>query len=178
MADCHHNRAVTLIEMLVVLGIITVLASLVVTLTLRVDNQSKERALDAAFSLVSTSLREYYEFRDTFPAQPTRIAWQPGWTDLQYQAGLVEVLTHIESMVQELKSVPDSRRVFEQLDPKSIKNEAGLPDVVELRDPWGTVLDYVYEYDAGDRFPELISAGPDKRFGTADDISSKGRKQN
>lgn len=178
MTDCRHNRAVTLVEMMVVLGIIVVLASLIVTLTRRVDNQSKERSLDSAFSLLSTSLREYYEFRDTFPAQPTRIVWLPAWTDLEYKAGLDQVLAHIELMVQGLKSVPDSRRVLEQLDPELIKNETGLSDVVELRDPWGTLLDYVYDFDAGDRFPELISAGPDKRFGTADDISSKGRKQN
>ena len=178
MADCRHNRAVTLVEMMVVLGIIVVLASLVVTLTLRVDNQSKERSLDSVFSLLNTSLREYYEFRDEFPEQPTRIAWLPGWTEPQYQAGLDEVLVHIELMVQGLRSVPDSRRVLEQLDPELIKSETGLPNVAELRDPWGTVMDYVYSHDAGDRFPELISAGPDKRFGTADDISSKGRKQN
>ena len=50
-------------------------------------------------------------------------------------------------------------------------------DSSELRDPWGTLLDYVYEYAGGkgDTFPELISAGPDRQFGTADDISSKGK---
>jgi hypothetical protein len=155
---------VTLVEMLVVLGIITVLAGIVITLTLRVDNQSKERALDSAFALLSTSLREYYEFRDIFPPQPVR------------DSGLA--LEHIELMVRELRSVPDSRQVLDQLDPGLIRSEAGLADVPELRDPWGTVLDYIYDYDAGDRFPELISAGPDRRFGTEDDISSKGRKQN
>ena len=161
MADCHHNKAVTLIEMMVVLGIITVLAGIVVTLTLRVDNQSKERALDGAFALLNTSLRQYYEFRDTFPSQPER------------DSGLA--LAHIEFMLKELESVPDSRQVLNQLDPGLIKSEAGLPEVRELRDPWGTVLDYIYDHSAGDRFPELISAGPDRLFGTPDDISSKSR---
>jgi len=33
------------------------------------------------------------------------------------------------------------------------------------------VLDY--RYVAGNNFPELVSAGPDKIFGTADDISNR-----
>lgn len=164
MADCRHNKAVTLIEMLVVLGIIAVVASLAITLTLRVDNQSKERALDSAFALLSSSLREYYEFTDKFPLQP--------------QQDHAFALDHIEVMVKKLQSVPDSRRVLDQLDPGLVKNEKGAVDSPELRDPWGTLLDYVYDDGAGDTFPELISAGPDKQFGTADDISSKGRQQN
>ena len=54
MAERSSQQGVTLIEMMVVLGIIVVLAGLVVTLTLRVDNQSKERALDSAFALLSS----------------------------------------------------------------------------------------------------------------------------
>ncbi len=162
MTDGTRSRGVTLVELLVVMGIIAVLASLVVTLTLRVDNQSKERALDSAFSLVSTSLREYYEFRDAFPQQPERNA--------------TNALAHIELMMQELRSVPDARQVLDQLNPALIKSQTGLADVPELRDPWGTVLDYVYDRAAGDNFPELISAGPDRQFGTGDDISSKGKR--
>jgi len=163
MTEGHHNKAFTMIEMMVVLGIIAVLAAIVVTLTLRVDNQSKERALDNAFKLLNASLREYYEVKDKFPEQAVR------------DNSLA--LAHIELMVKELRSVPDSRAVLDKLDPATIKNKAGDPDIVEIQDPWGTVLDYVYEYAAGkgDSFPELISAGPDRKFGTSDDISSRTR---
>ncbi len=82
----------------------------------------------------------------------------------------------IELMMQELRSVPDSRKVLDQLNPSLVNSQTGLADVPELRDPWGTVLDYVYDRDAGDNVPELISAGPDRQFGTGDDISSKGRR--
>lgn len=162
MTDWTHNRAVTLVEMLVVLGIIAVVAGFVVTLTLRVDNQSKEKALDSAFALLSTSLREYYEFRNTFPQQTERNS--------------ANALAHIELMVQELRSVPDSRQVLDHLNPTMVKSTIGIADVPELRDPWGTVLDYVYDHGTGDSFPELISAGPDRQFGTNDDISSKSRR--
>jgi hypothetical protein len=43
--------------------------------------------------------------------------------------------------------------------------------VPEIYDPWGTPLDYRYE--AGENFPELISAGPDRKFGNADDITNR-----
>ena len=163
MADDRRDRAVTLIEMLVVLGVIAVLASLVVVLTLRMDTQSKERALNSTFSLVNASLREYYEFRDGFPVQSVQ---DPNFA-----------VSHIEGMMKELHSVPDSRHVFEQVNQKLIENKTGVAGVTELKDPWGTVLDYVYDPDQGDRFPELISAGPDKRFGTEDDIRSKSRQK-
>lgn len=165
MTQEHHNRAVTLVEMMVVLGIIAVLAGLVVTLTLRVDNQSKERALDSAFGLLNTALREYYEVKGRFPEQSARDAHD-------------FALDHNEWMVKELRSVPDARAVLEQLNPATVKSLAGDPTIAEIRDPWGTVLDYVYEYadGKGDTFPELISAGPDRKFGTEDDISSRVRR--
>ncbi len=176
MANCHSNRAVTLIEMTVVLGIIALLAAIVVTVTLRVENQSNERSLGSAFALLGTSLREYYEFRDAFPEQTERIDWQTVAAN-DYATYLARVVTHIESMVVVLRSVPDSRHVLDQLNPALIRSQEDTTDVSELRDPWGTVLDYVYDPAGGDTFPELISAGPDKVFGTADDISSKNAKK-
>ncbi|MGE5294846.1 MAG: type II secretion system protein, partial [Solirubrobacterales bacterium] len=129
MADDRHNRAVTLVEMLVVLGVIAVLAGMVVKLTLRVDTQSKERALNSAFALLSTSLREYYEFRDTFP--PQSAVNDPNSAAL-----------HIETMMAALRSVPESRQVLDQLNQTLIQRKPGAAtDVLEVKDPWGTVLD-------------------------------------
>jgi prepilin-type N-terminal cleavage/methylation domain-containing protein len=164
MTDSRHNRAVTLIEMLVVLGIIVVLAGIVVTVTLRVDSQSKENTLQNAFAVVKSALRECYEATGGFPLQPVRNS--------------TRAAAHVESMMQQLLSVPASRQVLEKLSPALVRmTPAGQR---QLCDPWGTALDYVYVYDdklpeQGSDFPELISAGPDKMFGTADDISSRGR---
>ena len=152
--------------MLVVLGIIMVLSGIVITLTVRVDNQSKENSLRSAFALVGSALREYYEAKGQFPPQPE--------TDL----ASTNALTHIEFMLQELRSVPASRQVLDKLDPALVRSEGGTADLRSLCDPWGTVMDYVYV--AGNNFPELISAGPDKQFGlnrsdplAQDNISSK-----
>jgi hypothetical protein len=55
--------------------------------------------------------------------------------------------------------------------------------LLRIVDPWGTTLLYDYSYEhqlpSGSTiivkrtFPEITSAGPDKTFGTADDISSR-----
>jgi prepilin-type N-terminal cleavage/methylation domain-containing protein len=160
MVNSRHNNGVTLVEMLVVLGIIMVLATIVVTLTLRVDTQSKENALRNAFALVGSALREYYDAKGQFPPQAER--------------NPANALAHIESMYQELRSVPASRQVLDKLSPGVVKSEGGVADLRSLSDPWGTVMDYVYV--PGNTFPELISAGPDKQFGTGDDISNKGMR--
>jgi len=160
MTGLNRKNGLTLVEMLVVLGVIMVLGGFVVVLTRRVDNQSKENAVANAFTLLGGALREYYEFRGAFPLQADR--------------NPANALAHVELMVQELRSVPASRQVLEKLSPALVKSVAGVADVPELCDPWGTVLDYTYARN--ETFPELLSAGPDKRFGTADDISSKGKR--
>jgi hypothetical protein len=45
-------------------------------------------------------------------------------------------------------------------------------DLVRFIDPWGTSLWYLYD-PAADTFPKVLSAGPDKTFGTPDDIENK-----
>jgi len=160
MTDLRHNSGVTLVEMLVVLSIIIVLSGITVTLTRRVDNQSKENGLRNAFALVGSSLREYYEFKGQFPPQAERNA--------------ANALTHVEFMVQELRLVPASRQVLDKVSASLIKADSTSAGVQFLCDPWGTVVDYIYA-PGNDTFPELISAGPDRLFGTGDDISSKGK---
>ncbi len=160
MANSRHNSGVTLVEMLVVLGIIVVLSGIVVTVTLRVDTQSKENALRNAFALVAVALREYYEAKGQFPPQAER--------------NPANALAHIESMYQELRSVPASRQVLDKLAPAWSKMKGGIADLRSMSDPWGTVMDYVYVPE--NTFPELISAGPDRQFGTGDDISNKGMR--
>jgi prepilin-type N-terminal cleavage/methylation domain-containing protein len=160
MANSRHNSGVTLVEMLVVLGIILVLSGIVVTVTLRVDTQSKENALRNAFALVGSALREYYDAKGQFPPQAER--------------NPANALAHIESMYQELRLVPASRQILDKLAPGVVKNEGGIADLRSMSDPWGTVMDYVYVPD--NTFPELISAGPDRQFGTGDDISNKGMR--
>ena len=109
MADGKRNNAVTLVEMLVVLGIITVLAGIVLTATLRVDNQAKERALANAFALLNSVLREYYEAESKFPVQAER--------DSNNR------LLHVETMMQRLRTVPACREVLDKLSGTTAKSQ-------------------------------------------------------
>jgi prepilin-type N-terminal cleavage/methylation domain-containing protein len=147
-------KGLTLVEMVVVIGVVLVLAGIVVSLTRHVDSQSKERTLSNTFAVLKSALQEYYEFMDAFPIQ----------ADLT-----TGVTTRAITLYGQLDFVPASRQVLQQIDRSFIQGDT--PNVFRVCDPWGTAIDY--RYKDGDTFPELISAGPDKTFGTPDDISSR-----
>ncbi len=152
----------TLVEMLVVLGVIALLVGVAIAITRRVENQSKERAVANVFALLRGALQEFYEETDAFPEQSERDSSQ--------------ATVHIEWLYEQLDSIPASRRVLAQVNRALIVSSDTTGDATQeaplrICDPWGTVLDYFYAPD--DQFPELISAGPDEEFGTADDISSR-----
>ncbi len=155
MADWKYKRGMTLVEILVVLAVIAALAAMIIKVTLRVENQSSENIVANAFSLLKAALREYYEYTDTFPVplRPTGSG-------------------RIQDVYDALDAVPTSRQILKGIDTVLVQRHDKQPAPARLYDPWGTPFDYIYT--PGDTFPELVSAGPDKTFGTADDISSKG----
>jgi type II secretory pathway pseudopilin PulG len=157
MTNVKHNAGLSLVEILVVVGVIAVLAGLIVAITLRVENQSKERAVANVFALLRSALQEHYEDTGAFPLQPER----------DYS----KAVAHIELLYRHLDSVPASRRILRQVNSAFVKVDTTPQAIPRVLDPWGTVLDYFYAPD--NQFPELTSAGPDKKFGTSDDISSK-----
>jgi type II secretory pathway pseudopilin PulG len=158
MRSREYTFGTTLVEMVIVIAVIALLVSMVIGITSRIDKRSKEKGLNNIFTLLGSALQEYYEFTDKFPEQPEK--------------KFANAAEHSELLLAELRSIPSSRKVLEQISDLFLKNKAGASDTSpEIYDPWGTVLDY--RYVQGDTFPELISAGPDKVFDTTDDISSK-----
>jgi prepilin-type N-terminal cleavage/methylation domain-containing protein len=158
MKNRKHKNGVTLIEMVIVVGIIALLATMVIGIVSRIDNRIKEKGLKNIFALLESALQEYYQYSDKFPEQTEK-----DFTNAQ---------AHSEYLYKELRSIPNSRDILEKISDSLLENKYGDSDTLpEIYDPWGTALDY--RYVPGDNFPELISAGPDKIFDTADDISSK-----
>jgi type II secretory pathway pseudopilin PulG len=146
--------------MLIVVAVIALLATMVIGLASRIDNQSKEKLLESTFVLLEGALEEYREYQGAFPAQPV--------TDF------TNVPAHSEDLYRELYSIPSSRKILEKISDSLIKHDfdSGIvPPIPEIYDPWETVLDY--RYVPGDNFPELVSAGLDKIFGNADDITNR-----
>lgn len=164
MADGKTKHGFTLIEMLVVVGIIATLAAMVIVMIRRVESHSNENIVANAFTLLNSALREYYEYTDGFPAQPDR---PPNLDN-------VTAMKHITLMYNALDTVPACAKVLKGIDSILVRRFDNQPAMARFYDPWGTPLNYMYAPGI-DTFPELISAGPDRRFGTADDIRSKGK---
>lgn len=158
MKSCGYKAGFTLIEMLIVVAVIAILATMVVGLATRIDNQSKERALKSTFTLLDSALQEYYEYTGKFPEQAEK--------------NFDNAAAHSEYLYRELDSIPSSRQVSEKISNSLIKNKFGAADTPpEFYDLWGMVLEY--RYVQGDNFPLLLSAGPDRTFGTGDDVTSR-----
>ena len=154
----RYKQGLSLIEMLIVLGLIAILATMVISVASRIDNQSKEKGVKSVFALLEGALEEYKEFQGDFPGQPVK--------------DFTNAAAHSEYLYAELYSIPGSRKVLEQISDSLIENKFGTADSpAEIYDPWSTALEY--RYAPGDNFPELISAGPDAIFDNTDDISNK-----
>jgi len=154
MKTCEYKQGFTLIEMVIVVGIIALLATMIISLVSRFDNQAKEKGLESTFALLEDALQEYYGYWDSFPA-PEQAPY----------------LSTSAALYGQLSSTPDSRKILEQISESLLKKHPDDINMLQILDPWGTVLEY--RYSPGDSFPVLISAGPDRIFGTADDIRSR-----
>jgi prepilin-type N-terminal cleavage/methylation domain-containing protein len=179
MTNARRHVGLSLIEMLVVVAIVAVVAGLVVTLTLRMNNQAKERDLASAFALFRSALQEYHEETGEYPPQP--------------EQNYANAAAHMQLLYERLTAEPASRQVLTHLASSAVPGNLAHSVVIRVRNPSGTVLEYRYEigdgsptqvrdawgtmldyrYGPDDDFPELISAGPDEVFGTEDDISSR-----
>lgn len=158
MKRYKYKQGITLVEILVVVSVIAILATMLIGIAARINDQSKERGLESTFVLLESALQEYHEGAGKFPEQPEK--------------NFANAAIHSEYIYRELDLMSESRKILERITQSLLKNEYGTVDTPpEIYDPWGMALDYIYV--PGDNFPEFISAGPDKIFGTADDISNK-----
>ncbi|MEJ2702959.1 MAG: type II secretion system protein [Sedimentisphaerales bacterium] len=164
MKTGNHVHGLSLVEMLIVVAIIAILVTMVVSVASRVDNQAKEKGTESIFTLLDSALQEYHEFTGHYPEQA--------------EVAPAKAVDHIEYLYGELDSVPSAQKILRQLSGSTVQDKyraLGTDETTqtppEVYDPWGTPLDY--RYVAGQNFPLLVSAGPDKTFGTPDDIDNK-----
>ncbi len=163
MRTRRYIQGVSLVEILIVLMVVALLATMVISVAGRIDAQAKEKSVESLFVLLEGALQEYREFMDHFPEQ----------TEINY----ANAVNHSEYLYNELQSIPGAQKILQKIDESLIKNQyspAGVPlpqTGPEIYDPWGTPLDY--RYVAGNNFPVLVSAGPDKTFATADDMNNR-----
>jgi len=169
MTRAQFKPGVTLVEMLVVLAIITLLATIVYKATSGLGNQSQERRQQQAFIMLDSALEEYYEVKGQFPEsgiKPAVDADDSEWNDWRGR--------NVNRLYGALYSVPSARSLLLKLAPKQLDPWQGAQNAVhQIYDVWGMVLSY--EWTKGDAFPILTSAGPDKGFGDMKGRQSEAR---
>ena len=150
--------AVTLVEMLVVVGIIVVLAGIAAVVFSRLHGQGKEKAVQNTLTILDAALSEYRDARGLFPV--------PEGNDVTAEA-------RNEFLCKALLAEPQSRVIMDTLDggPRGALRRVPPPGQTLVYDPWDSPLDYTYRI--GDTFPLLRSAGPDRSYHTADDITNR-----
>jgi type II secretory pathway pseudopilin PulG len=155
MKSRTSRPGVTLVEMLVVLAILIMLVGVLATVWRRLDVQGKEKTLRNTFAVLDSALEEYRDARGGFPVP---------------DPNCVTERDRNEFACKRLLDEPQSRVVMDRLDGRTlVRPQPPLPTLVY--DPWTMPLDYTY--GTGDTFPLLRSSGPDRVFGTPDDVSNR-----
>ena len=148
----------SLIEILVVVVVIAILTTMVIGIAGRIDTQAREKSVESTFALLDSALQEYHEFTGRFPEQK--------------EANYTNAAAHSEFLYGQLQAIPAAQKILQKIDATRVENKYGTTQTPpEIYDPWGTPLDY--RYVAGENFPRLVSAGPDRTFGTTDDMSNR-----
>ena len=156
MKTHKKKQGLSLIEILMAVVIIAILAAITIGVVSHIDDQNNQRQLESTYSLLEGALGEYYEYWKGFP-----------------DPNMAPYLTHSAALYGQLNTTPGTQEFLEGISEKLKQNNPDAVDMpqTQILDPWGTMLDY--RYISGDTFPELVSAGPDKIFGTIDDIYNK-----
>jgi prepilin-type N-terminal cleavage/methylation domain-containing protein len=151
----HKNKhGLSLIEIMMAVVIIAVLAAITLRIVSHIDNQNNEKKLASTFALLNGALGEYYDYWKGFP-DPNKPPYP----------------THSAALYGQLHSTPGASEYLDGISEKLIHKNPNVADMPQIYDPWGTLLDY--RYIPGYSYPKIISAGPDKVFGTADDVQGK-----
>ena len=201
MKGYKHKIGATLVEILIVVAIIAILATMVVGIATRISNQSKEQLTKNTFALLNAALGQFrdYKYNGLGQALGTALGLAPGSISIDLPVHDPNY-SGSEALYFFLNRVPTSRQTLRKIDDSLITNLSANKQSMEIEidflgglkktfpllriiDPWGTTLHYDYynEWDfnyarrnKGKRtFPEIISAGPDRIFGTGDDITSR-----
>lgn len=183
---------VTLIELLIVVSIILILITAVITASNALRQRGYIDLTTSMLEVLDTALEQYYTDHNAFPPW---VIDQGGFEQSLFGNPPTQTLTLIQG-VQSLNSEawpseglfyylhrsPNSRSIAMSLSDSLLSskdadgthlvmqsNPSGQTfDLVRFVDAWGTTISYAYPVGAA--FPVVTSAGPDKKWGTGDEI--------
>lgn len=221
------KNGVTLVELLIVVAVIAILATMVIGVATRIDTQGKERLTKGTIAILEAALRQFNDYEYNYRVSPLApIAEQDFYRGLDFpldcndfdpvtlQTTLANALgtpvvilapghdprySGSEVLYFLLSKVPESKKTLDKIEESLISNEdfnkqpmsitvgGRVYPLLRIIDPWDMPLRYDYYVQpfpfippqlnimqASKRtFPVITSAGPDKIFGTADDISGR-----
>jgi len=217
MKSLKHKRGFTLVEMLVVVAIIALLATMVIGIASQLDSQGEQKLAKSTMALLTAALEQFHDYGYTYRPPYSNFDFPLDCSGFQVDmlqatlasalgAATVEITNHdgpkcptysaSEVLYFFLSRVPESRKTLEKIDGSLITNLSDLGAAIEISiddgpfspllrivDPWGTTLRYDYYNEMEPNpilrqkgrktFPVIISAGPDGRFNTADDMSNR-----
>ena len=225
MKSYRHKTGVMLVEILVVVAVLAILATMVVGIATRINNQSKEQLTKNTFALLNAALGQFRDYGYNYNPVPPDLARSDFYRGLDFPldcsgfdqdrlgqelgtalgaAGALIVPPGVHDdpnysgsgvLYFFLSRVPASRQTLDKIDDSLITNLDSNKQPMYIRidflsgpklfplariiDPWGTALHYDYYNEMipdpkmKRNFPVITSAGPDRIFGTGDDITSR-----
>ncbi|MBN1787944.1 MAG: prepilin-type N-terminal cleavage/methylation domain-containing protein [Sedimentisphaerales bacterium] len=189
-----NKSGLTLLEILISVVIITILAGSIYIVGKNLDERSKEKLTESTIDTLCGALEQYHDFYGRFP-----FVANAGYNDANLATDLNGFIaagagvhqgdySSSEALYYFLNKAPAAKKLVETIDRSLLtsKDRNGTDLIftmpitplitedyllVRIIDPWEMALRYTYA--AGDNFPIITSAGPDRVFDDADDISSK-----
>jgi len=188
----YRKNGFSLVEVLSVVAVVAVLLSLVIGLSKHVREKGNVRLTESTIDILVTAVELYYQDNsDTMPFE-TPAGADFSLPDFESAAAATTMVifsgTHSEpdwsgeALYYFLDKSLNSRRIINTINSSLVSSfdSAGQSLIVDVDDSpvdmprfvdaWGNTLRYRYTKDA--TFCVITSAGPDKNFGTADDITN------
>lgn len=199
MRQARQQRGFTLMEVLVTAAVILILISILIGTGRRIKERAAEDLTRSMLEVLCTALEQYYDEAERFPFEanagfsqtdlegllaagvnpPDSLQEKDGgsvWIPNASSAALYYFLNRIPSSRTIAAAVADTLIAGKDALGQPIRMEQPVGsgvwiDLPRYIDSWKTSIRYVYRQ--GWAFPVLTSAGPDRIFGTPDDITSK-----
>ena len=151
MKSYKHKTGVTLVEILVVVGVIAILVTMVISLAARIDSQSREQLTQSTFALLNAALGEFQDYGYNY-SDPDYDGFEfpldcNGFTQASLENTLEDALdatvvisggTHdpnysgSEALYFFLSRVPESRKTLAKIDSSLISNEDSDGNPMEI----------------------------------------------
>lgn len=197
MRYCAKTKGFSTVELLTVIAVLAILASILLGVGKRLQTQAEEKLADGMVDVLVSALEQYYGDHGEFPTAVVDTEPDGDIDEVDFGVAVGEVVTFSgvpqdnycwssSALYYFLSRTPSSRRIIETLTDRLISNKdsagvvlqieipAGsgtIVDLIRFIDPWGNSI--LYTYIPSNNFPLIVSAGPDGVLNTADDINSK-----